>query len=141
MGLRLGGAVTILYSRSNINAWAHMWNCLAFSMDYYMQKTFYKTASLMANSCKAVAVLAGQPQEVSLLAFDYGRHLVCSSNKWNSDSYLSYFVVLDYRWPLVISVLNMTIRVFVSCNHVSCGIELQIYMRHSIIWLLIFQFM
>jgi len=45
------------------------------NMDYYMQKTFYKTASLMANSCKAIAVLAGQPQEVSRLAFDYGRHL------------------------------------------------------------------
>lgn len=42
-----------------------------------MQKTFYKTASLMANSCKSIAVLAGQPQEVALLAFDYGRHLVC----------------------------------------------------------------
>ena len=47
------------------------------SMEYYMQKTFYKTASLMANSCKSIAVLAGQPQEVALLAFDYGRHLVC----------------------------------------------------------------
>lgn len=31
----------------------------------------------MANSCKSIAVLAGQPQEVALLAFDYGRHLVC----------------------------------------------------------------
>ncbi|KAG0564803.1 hypothetical protein KC19_8G141200 [Ceratodon purpureus] len=45
------------------------------NMDYYMQKTFYKTASLMANSCKAIAVLGGQPEEVALHAFDYGRHL------------------------------------------------------------------
>ncbi|XP_024382601.1 solanesyl-diphosphate synthase 1, mitochondrial isoform X2 [Physcomitrium patens] len=45
------------------------------NMDYYMQKTFYKTASLMANSCKAIAVLAGQPEDVALLAFNYGRHL------------------------------------------------------------------
>ncbi|CAM6038140.1 unnamed protein product [Sphagnum compactum] len=45
------------------------------SMDYYMRKTFYKTASLMANSCKAVAVVAGQPMEVATSAFNYGRHL------------------------------------------------------------------
>ncbi|KAL2650988.1 hypothetical protein R1flu_019116 [Riccia fluitans] len=45
------------------------------SMEYYMQKTFYKTASLMANSCKAIALLAEQPRDVAELAFDYGRHL------------------------------------------------------------------
>lgn len=46
------------------------------SMEYYMQKTFYKTASLMANSCKSIAILADQPAEVATLAFEYGRHLV-----------------------------------------------------------------
>lgn len=45
------------------------------SMDYYLQKTYYKTAALISNSCKAVAVLAGQTAEVSALAFQYGRHL------------------------------------------------------------------
>jgi hypothetical protein len=30
----------------------------------------------MANSCKAVAVVAGQPMEVATSAFNYGRHLV-----------------------------------------------------------------
>ncbi|KAH9328382.1 hypothetical protein KI387_000490, partial [Taxus chinensis] len=45
------------------------------SMEYYMQKTFCKTASLMANSCKAIALLAGQPREVAMLAYDYGRNL------------------------------------------------------------------
>lgn len=45
------------------------------SMDHYMKKSFYKTASLIANSCKSVAVLAGcQPQE-SMAAWNYGRHL------------------------------------------------------------------
>lgn len=29
----------------------------------------------MANSCKSIAVLAGQPEEVANRAFDYGRHL------------------------------------------------------------------
>lgn len=31
----------------------------AASLDHYMRKTYCKTASLMANSCKAVAVLGG----------------------------------------------------------------------------------
>ncbi|RLM60261.1 solanesyl-diphosphate synthase 1, mitochondrial-like isoform X2 [Panicum miliaceum] len=45
------------------------------SMDYYLQKTYYKTAALISNSCKAIAVLAGQTTEVQALAYQYGRHL------------------------------------------------------------------
>ncbi|XP_013633374.1 PREDICTED: solanesyl diphosphate synthase 3, chloroplastic/mitochondrial-like [Brassica oleracea var. oleracea] len=45
------------------------------SMDYYMQETYYKTASLISNSCKAIALLAGQSAEVSMLAFEYGKNL------------------------------------------------------------------
>ena len=45
------------------------------SLDYYVRKTFQKTASLMANSSKAVAILGGQPKDVSELAWQYGRHL------------------------------------------------------------------
>ncbi|GMY37984.1 solanesyl diphosphate synthase 3, chloroplastic/mitochondrial isoform X2 [Fagus crenata] len=45
------------------------------SMEYYMQKTYYKTASLISNSCKAIALLGGQTAEVSMLAFEYGKNL------------------------------------------------------------------
>ncbi|KAI3840364.1 hypothetical protein MKX03_005860 [Papaver bracteatum] len=45
------------------------------SMDQYMKKTFYKTASLIANSCKAITLLADQSNEVAMLAFNYGRNL------------------------------------------------------------------
>ncbi|XP_072150508.1 solanesyl-diphosphate synthase 1, mitochondrial isoform X4 [Setaria viridis] len=45
------------------------------SMDYYLQKTYYKTAALISNSCKAIAVLAEQTTEVQALAYQYGRHL------------------------------------------------------------------
>ncbi|KAL6546352.1 Solanesyl diphosphate synthase 3, chloroplastic/mitochondrial [Orobanche minor] len=45
------------------------------SMEYYMEKTYYKTASLISNSCKAIALLAGQTTEVSVLAYDYGKNL------------------------------------------------------------------
>lgn len=46
-------------------------------MEYYMEKTYYKTASLISNSCKAIAILAGQTAEVAVLAFEYGKNLVC----------------------------------------------------------------
>uniref|UniRef100_A0A7E4VEZ2 Solanesyl-diphosphate synthase 1, mitochondrial n=1 Tax=Panagrellus redivivus TaxID=6233 RepID=A0A7E4VEZ2_PANRE len=42
---------------------------------HYMTKTFYKTASLFANSCKSVAMLAGLSESHQKDAFDYGRHL------------------------------------------------------------------
>ena len=45
------------------------------SMDHYMKKTFYKTASLMANSCKAVAILGGGSRETAATAWEYGRNL------------------------------------------------------------------
>lgn len=45
------------------------------SLDHYIRKTFFKTASLMANSCKAIALLGGQTQEACAKAWDYGRHL------------------------------------------------------------------
>ena len=45
------------------------------SLDHYLRKTVFKTASLMANSCQAVALLGAQPQPVSQLAWHYGHHL------------------------------------------------------------------
>ncbi|XWS71546.1 hypothetical protein CRYUN_Cryun03dG0146900 [Craigia yunnanensis] len=46
-----------------------------FSMEYYMQKTYNKTASLISNSCKSIAILAGHTAEVAILAFEYGKNL------------------------------------------------------------------
>uniref|UniRef100_A0A0E0ART9 Uncharacterized protein n=1 Tax=Oryza glumipatula TaxID=40148 RepID=A0A0E0ART9_9ORYZ len=40
-----------------------------------LQKSYYKTAALISNSCKAVSVLAGQTAEVATLAYQYGKHL------------------------------------------------------------------
>ncbi|KAL4564139.1 hypothetical protein LXL04_028191 [Taraxacum kok-saghyz] len=45
------------------------------SMDYYLQKTYYKTASLISNSCKSIALLTGQTAEVAMLAYEYGKNL------------------------------------------------------------------
>ncbi|XP_022146556.1 solanesyl diphosphate synthase 3, chloroplastic/mitochondrial [Momordica charantia] len=46
-----------------------------YSMEYYLQKTYYKTASLISNSCKSIAILAGQTAEVAILAYEYGKNL------------------------------------------------------------------
>ncbi|PXF41072.1 Solanesyl-diphosphate synthase 1, mitochondrial [Gracilariopsis chorda] len=39
----------------------------------YMSKTFFKTASLVANSCRAVTMLAGHTKEVADAAYNYGK--------------------------------------------------------------------
>ncbi|GKV36911.1 hypothetical protein SLEP1_g44994 [Rubroshorea leprosula] len=45
------------------------------SMEYYMQKTYYKSASLLSNSCKTMALLSGQTAGVANLAYEYGKNL------------------------------------------------------------------
>ena len=44
-------------------------------MLYYLKKNFYKTGSLMANSCKSAALLAECPQELVIAAYKYGKHV------------------------------------------------------------------
>ncbi|KAF0337755.1 solanesyl pyrophosphate synthase [Gigaspora margarita] len=43
--------------------------------EYYIEKTYMKTASLMAKSCQAASVLGGATLEVSEIAYTYGRNL------------------------------------------------------------------
>ncbi|XP_021739976.1 solanesyl-diphosphate synthase 1, mitochondrial-like isoform X1 [Chenopodium quinoa] len=45
------------------------------NMQYYMEKTYYKTASLISNSCKSIALLAGQSTEAAMLSYQYGKNL------------------------------------------------------------------
>lgn len=45
------------------------------SMEHYMAKTFCKTASLMANAARCVAIVAGAPPAARDAAWEYGRHL------------------------------------------------------------------
>ncbi|XP_022084715.1 decaprenyl-diphosphate synthase subunit 1-like [Acanthaster planci] len=42
---------------------------------HYLKKTFMKTASLMAHSCQAVAVLGQCHEDVSKIAYEYGRNI------------------------------------------------------------------
>ena len=47
----------------------------SITMDEYMDKNFYKTASLIAASCKSAAVFSSCSQDVKDSMFEYGRHL------------------------------------------------------------------
>lgn len=45
------------------------------SIDAYLEKSYYKTASLIANSCKAAGVLSEVSPEMAMNLYNYGRHL------------------------------------------------------------------
>lgn len=45
------------------------------NMVYYLKKNFFKTASLMANSCRSAAVLADCPPELVNASYKYGKHV------------------------------------------------------------------
>lgn len=45
------------------------------SIDAYLEKSYYKTASLIANSSKAAAVLSEMPTSTTEALYRYGRHL------------------------------------------------------------------
>ncbi len=47
----------------------------SLSIEAYLEKSYYKTASLIANSSKAAAVLSDMPGDVAENLYDYGRHL------------------------------------------------------------------
>ena len=43
-------------------------------MQYYMRKNYFKTASLMANSCLASTLLGGGDVQAQEAAFEYGEN-------------------------------------------------------------------
>lgn len=45
------------------------------SIETYIEKSYYKTASLIANSVKAAAILSDANQEIANNLYEYGRHL------------------------------------------------------------------
>ncbi|CAG2231060.1 PDSS1 [Mytilus edulis] len=43
--------------------------------NHYLKKTFKKTASLLANSCKAVSILGNSNEDITEVAFEYGKNV------------------------------------------------------------------
>jgi all-trans-nonaprenyl-diphosphate synthase len=52
-------------------------NCFdtSLSLETYLEKSYYKTASLIANSAKAAAVLSNSSRDIAESLYTYGRHL------------------------------------------------------------------
>ena len=44
-------------------------------LTYYLRKNFYKTGSLMANSCKSAALLGSYPEELVNASYRFGKHV------------------------------------------------------------------
>jgi hexaprenyl-diphosphate synthase len=44
-------------------------------LQYYLRKNFYKTGSLMANSCKSTALLGNYPLDLVQASYRYGKHI------------------------------------------------------------------
>lgn len=47
----------------------------SLTIEAYLEKSYYKTATLIANSCKAAAILSDVSAEIAENAYNYGRHL------------------------------------------------------------------
>lgn len=47
----------------------------SLSIEAYLDKSYYKTASLIANSCKSAGLLSSVSNEMAKNLYDYGRHL------------------------------------------------------------------
>lgn len=45
------------------------------TLEQYLDKSFYKTASLIAASCRSAAVFSDSPVEVKEAMYAYGKHL------------------------------------------------------------------
>lgn len=45
------------------------------TIDQYLEKSFFKTASLIASSCRSSAVFSDADEDVKQAMFDYGKHL------------------------------------------------------------------
>jgi hexaprenyl-diphosphate synthase len=81
MQLRQGKAKTSSSdSQEGSVSCAHLWtdphdDAWNQRFEYYMEKTYMKTASLIAKSCEATAVLGGCSTEIVQASYGYGHHL------------------------------------------------------------------
>jgi all-trans-nonaprenyl-diphosphate synthase len=45
------------------------------TIEQYLEKSFFKTASLIASSCRSAAVFSDADEDIKQAMFDYGKHL------------------------------------------------------------------
>merc|ERR1719491_1894956 len=66
--MQMKGSITSGDDKKDYDLWRER-------LGQYLQKNFYKTGSLMANSCKSAAILGGYNDGVVGAAYRYGKHL------------------------------------------------------------------
>ncbi|HIK53563.1 MAG TPA: solanesyl diphosphate synthase [Synechococcales cyanobacterium M55_K2018_004] len=62
------------FAEGEIQQGLNRFDC-SLSLEAYLEKSYYKTASLIANSSKAAGILSGVSDEVAMRLYHYGRHL------------------------------------------------------------------
>jgi len=72
--IKLISQVIADFADGEISQAQNLYNC-DVTLDEYLEKSFYKTASLIAASCRSAAVFSEVPEEVKGAMFDYGKHL------------------------------------------------------------------
>merc|ERR1711906_82726 len=72
--IKLISQVIADFANGEISQAGSLFDC-DVTLEQYMDKSFYKTASLIAASCRSAAVFSGMPEEVKEDMFNYGKHL------------------------------------------------------------------
>jgi len=72
--IKLISQVIADFANGEISQAANLFDC-DVTLEQYMDKSFFKTASLIAASCRSAAVFSGMPEEVKEDMFNYGKHL------------------------------------------------------------------
>lgn len=72
--IKLISQVIADFADGEISQAASLYN-LDITMARYLDKSFYKTASLIAAACRSAAELTGVPEDVKQSMYDYGKHL------------------------------------------------------------------
>lgn len=67
----------------------------SLTFDEYMEKSFFKTASLIAASAKSAAIFSGVDETAKNAMYDYGKHLGLAFQVSHSSQKLNHFVCLD----------------------------------------------
>ncbi|KAK3238880.1 Solanesyl diphosphate synthase 3, chloroplastic/mitochondrial [Cymbomonas tetramitiformis] len=72
--IKLISQVIADFAHGEISQAASLFDC-DVTFEEYTDKSFFKTASLIAASCRSAAVFSGMPDEVKQDMYDYGKHL------------------------------------------------------------------
>eukprot|EP00239_Pterosperma_sp_CCMP1384_P002816 CAMPEP_0197846886 /NCGR_PEP_ID=MMETSP1438-20131217/4697_1 /TAXON_ID=1461541 /ORGANISM="Pterosperma sp., Strain CCMP1384" /LENGTH=429 /DNA_ID=CAMNT_0043458667 /DNA_START=86 /DNA_END=1375 /DNA_ORIENTATION=+ len=72
--IKLISQVIADFANGEIQQMSSLFDC-DVTLDQYIEKSFFKTASLIAASCRSAAVFSGMDEDVKQDMYDYGKHL------------------------------------------------------------------